>query len=39
MHTPANADWRLATTAEKDAYIAADPKPANNKISSHQNEA
>jgi hypothetical protein len=31
-NTPANADWRLATTAEKDAYIAADPKPANTRL-------
>jgi len=30
--TPANADWRLATTAEKDAYIAADPKPATTRL-------
>jgi len=31
-NTPANADWRLATTAEKEAYIAADPKPANTRL-------
>jgi len=30
--TPANADWRLATQAEIDAYTAADPKPATTRL-------